>query len=100
MAGVWACLAGELGVAAPPGVWDGERFLSSEKSCLITSKKLLNGLPTQTEEDKRERENRQEMSREVSGMEGGQEDTETAPPAGLESDWEHWETPLLYLGGK
>lgn len=43
-------------MAAPPGVWDGERFLSSEKSCLITSKKLLNGLPTQTEEDKRERE--------------------------------------------
>lgn len=92
-------MAGELGVAAPPGVWDGERFLSSEKSCLITSKKLLNGLPTQTEEDKRERENRQEMSPEVSGMEG-QEDRETAPPAGLESHWEHWETPLVHLGGK
>lgn len=59
LGGVWACLAGGLVAAAPPGAWDGEVFLSSEKSCLITSKKLLNGLPTQRE---REKENRQEMS--------------------------------------
>lgn len=62
--GVWveglllgACLAGELGVAGAPGEWDAWMFLSSEKSCLITSKKLLNGLPTQMER-REERENK------------------------------------------
>lgn len=48
-------MVGELGVA--PGEWDAWMFFSSEKSCLITSKKLLNGLPTQTgRKEKRERE--------------------------------------------
>lgn len=63
-----ACLAGELGVAGAPGEWDAWMFFSSEKSCLITSKKLLNGLPTQMgrkEKTKRERENKQQMSNEV-----------------------------------
>lgn len=62
-------MAGELGVAgAPAGEWDAWALFSSEKSCLITSKKLLNGLPTQTgrrETDTRERENKQPMSHEV-----------------------------------
>lgn len=80
-----ACLAGELGVAGAPGEWDAWMFFSSEKSCLITSKKLLNGLPTQTgrkEKTKRERENKQQMSNGVNvrregggdgGMRGGVE---------------------------
>lgn len=55
-----ACLAGELGVAGAPGEWDAWMFFSSEKSCLITSKKLLNGLPTQTgRKEQREREREQ-----------------------------------------
>lgn len=37
-----------LGGTGAPGGWDAGTVLSSEKSCLITSKKLLNGLPTQT----------------------------------------------------
>lgn len=43
-----ACLVGELGGAGAPGGWGAGTFFSSEKSCLITSKKLLKGLPTQT----------------------------------------------------
>lgn len=68
-----ACLAGELGVAGAPGEWDAWMFFSSEKSCLITSKKLLNGLPTQTgrKEQNRERENKQQMSNEVNVRRGG-----------------------------
>lgn len=53
-------MAGELGVAGAPGEWGAWMFFSSEKSCLITSKKLLNGLPTQTgrkEKTERERTN-------------------------------------------
>lgn len=51
-------LAGELGVAGAPGGCDAWMFFSSEKSCLITSKKLLKGLPTQTGRKETERANR------------------------------------------
>lgn len=65
-------MAGELGVAGAPGEWDAWMFFSSEKSCLITSKKLLNGLPTQTgRKEKKERENKQQMSNGVNGRRGG-----------------------------
>lgn len=58
-------------VAGAPGEWDAWMFFSSEKSCLITSKKLLNGLPTQTgRKEKTERENKQ-MSNEVNVRRGG-----------------------------
>lgn len=60
-------------MAGAPGEWDAWMFFSSEKSCLITSKKLLNGLPTQTgrKEQNRERENKQQMSNEVNVRRGG-----------------------------
>lgn len=65
-------MAGELGVAGAPGEWDAWMFFSSEKSCLITSKKLLNGLPTQTgRKEETERENKQQMSNEVNVTGGG-----------------------------
>lgn len=62
----------ELGVTGAPGGWD---VLSSEKSCLITSKKLLNGLPTQTgRKEKRDKQMNNEVNerkRVDSGMWGG-----------------------------
>lgn len=58
-------------MAGAPGEWDAWMFFSSEKSCLITSKKLLNGLPTQTgRKEQTERENKQ-MSNGVNGRRGG-----------------------------
>lgn len=54
-----------LGVPGVPGeLCDAWLFFSSEKSCLITSKKLLNGLPRYKDGKKRkkERENKQRMS--------------------------------------
>lgn len=54
-----ACLAGELAVEGAPGECDAWRFFSSEKSCLITSKKLLNGLPTQTGRKEKNTERKQ-----------------------------------------
>lgn len=51
-------LAGELGVVGAPGECDAWMFFSSEKSCLITSKKLLKGLPTQMGRKETERANR------------------------------------------
>lgn len=53
----------ELGVTGAPGGWDAWRVLSSEKSCLITSKKLLNGLPTQTgRKEKRDKTDEYEVN--------------------------------------
>lgn len=67
-----ACLAGELGVAGAPEGWDAWMFFSSEKSCFITSKKLVNGLPRYTDGKKtRERENKQRMSNGVTARRGG-----------------------------
>lgn len=52
--GLWALrLAGVLGAGAACPVF------SSEKSCLITSKKLLNGLPGYTEQKTREKKGRE-----------------------------------------
>lgn len=50
------------GVPWGKGTWP---FFSSEKSCLITSKKLLNGLPRYTDGKKRgEREEKREQTNE------------------------------------
>lgn len=54
------------------GAWAACPFFSSEKSCLITSKKLLNGLPGYTEQKTKEKEKKGEKEE---GREGEREQT-------------------------
>ena len=50
------------------GAWAACPFFSSEKSCLITSKKLLNGLPGYTEQKTKEKkEKRKKKEKEEGG---------------------------------
>ena len=64
--GPWALrLAGVL------GAWAACPFFSSEKSCLITSKKLLNGLPGCTEQKTKEKKKREKR------REGGKREQQT-----------------------
>lgn len=63
------------GVLQAKGTWP---FFSSEKSCLITSKKLLNGLPRCTqagEEEEKEQKKRNTRGRgreeQIKGMNSG-----------------------------
>jgi hypothetical protein len=54
------------------GAWAACPFFSSEKSCLITSKKLLNGLPGYTEQ-KTKKKKKQTREKKKGGRERGRE---------------------------
>lgn len=57
--GSGSCRGCLLGV---PGGWSTWLFISSEKSCLITSKKLLNGLPRYTDGKRKKKEKEKERT--------------------------------------
>lgn len=66
------------------GAWAACPFFSSEKSCLITSKKLLNGLPGYTEQKTKEKKEKKKKGEKEEGRVGERKNKQTNEQKGLD----------------